>query len=46
MTDKSVSFEHVEMFSHQMTEQIPPKNVPTPSDTDHLNDDIDPHTQT
>ena len=41
MTDKNVSYEKVEMFTHQITEQTSSRNVPIPSDADHPNKDID-----
>ena len=45
VTDKFVSYEQVEMFSHQMTQQTLPKNVSTLSGADHPYDNIDPLTQ-
>ena len=47
VADKFVSYEQMEMFSHQMTQQTSPKNVPTLSGADHPYDHyIDPLTQT
>ena len=45
VTDKFVSYEEVEMFSHQMTQQTSPKNVPTLSGADHPYEDINPQAQ-
>ena len=42
MTDKNVSYEQVEMLTHQITEQTSFRKGPIPSDADNPNEDIDP----
>ena len=46
VTDKFLSYEQMEMFSHQMIQQTLLKNVSTLSGADHPYDNIDPLTQT